>query len=402
MNLIQKICLVSSLVMLTLHLSGQDVKILNGGFEDRPHLGSREGPPIKEWFDCGRLTFPYESPPDIHQGVNRDTSFWENTQASAQGKTYLGMVVRQNDTYEALSQRLSMPLRAGKCYSFSIYLSRSEKYISGLTNDETPRNFSNPTVFRLWGGEGLCGDSELLAESPAVNHSEWRQYNFKIEPSGNYPYIRIEAFYETPVLFAYNGHILLDGASHFKLIECDEDVELYLAEAVDKPDKEKVLMPAHKAKMKERMVYEREKRENQVDTVVYKRPSSEKILALDRNKLSKGQNIRIDKLYFDADTSAINVESFQVLNELYDFLAENEDIYVEIGGHTNSIPEHDYCNRLSTARAKAVAEYLIKKGIMDKRITYKGYGKRRPIASNGTAEGRKKNQRVEIKIISIG
>jgi outer membrane protein OmpA-like peptidoglycan-associated protein len=48
-----------------------------------------------------------------------------------------------------------------------------------------------------------------------------------------------------------------------------------------------------------------------------------------------------------------------------------------------------------------VADYLISRGIDKDRITYKGYGKRKPIASNFTAEGMKKNQRVEIKILKI-
>ena len=400
--MIKNLFICSFLVFLLPAAYAQDVKLVNGGFEDRPHFGQAGSPnSIKGWFDCGQLDFPRESPPDIHQGVNRDTSFWENTQSSAQGRTYLGMVVRESETYESLSQRLAMPLQAGKCYTFSVYLSRSETYISALANSDKKRNFTTPAVFRVWGGEGLCGESELLLESAPVDHMEWRQYSFKVEPSKNYPYIRIEAFYQTPVLFPYNGHILIDGASHFELIDCEENVELYVAEKVDKPNKKVVAMPAHKARQKRREVFNREKKEATIDTIVYERPK-EKILALDRKNLRAGQNIRIDKLYFEADTSAINVESFEVLNEIYDFLSDNEDIYVEIGGHTNNLPSHDYCNRLSTARAKAVAEYLIKKGLGEARISFRGYGKRKPIATNGTAEGRKKNQRVEIKIISIG
>lgn len=64
------------------------------------------------------------------------------------------------------------------------------------------------------------------------------------------------------------------------------------------------------------------------------------------------------------------------------------------------MPSDAYCQRLSTARAKEVAEYLIKKGIQRDRVKYKGYGKSQPIASDKTATGRKKNQRVEIKILS--
>lgn len=74
---------------------------------------------------------------------------------------------------------------------------------------------------------------------------------------------------------------------------------------------------------------------------------------------------------------------------------------VEIGGHTNSIPPHEYCDRLSTARAQNVAEYLREKGILVEQVQFKGYGKRVPIASNETAAGRLKNQRVELKIISM-
>jgi len=57
--------------------------------------------------------------------------------------------------------------------------------------------------------------------------------------------------------------------------------------------------------------------------------------------------------------------------------------------------------RHPTARAKDIAEYLYDKGIPQSRITYKGYGKRQPIATNQTVDGRRRNQRVEIKIVSL-
>ncbi|HEX5624892.1 MAG TPA: OmpA family protein, partial [Saprospiraceae bacterium] len=127
-----------------------------------------------------------------------------------------------------------------------------------------------------------------------------------------------------------------------------------------------------------------------------------KVIAdLDRKKISIGQTLQINQLFFAADSSMINPESFAVLDEIFDFLSSNKDVVVEIGGHTNSIPPHEYCDRLSSARAKNVAEYLIGKGIPDSQVQYRGYGKRVPIASNETAAGRIKNQRVELKIISM-
>jgi outer membrane protein OmpA-like peptidoglycan-associated protein len=117
--------------------------------------------------------------------------------------------------------------------------------------------------------------------------------------------------------------------------------------------------------------------------------------------LSTGQTLRMERLLFEADSSRLTPECLPVLDEVYDFLAENGGIVIEIGGHTNSTPPDEFCDRLSTARSKSVADYLVGKGIDPKRVVYKGYGKRVPIASNATPEGRRLNQRVEIKILKL-
>ncbi len=135
------------------------------------------------------------------------------------------------------------------------------------------------------------------------------------------------------------------------------------------------------------------------EQVEIKKPKN--IPDLEADKLVIGQTLRINKLYFEADSSTISQTSFEVLDEVYDFLATNENVSIEIGGHTNNIPPHEYCDRLSEARAREVATYLYGKGIYEERISFKGYGKRNPIASNDNATGRRKNQRVEIKILKI-
>ncbi len=130
--------------------------------------------------------------------------------------------------------------------------------------------------------------------------------------------------------------------------------------------------------------------------------NAEKVLkTLDINTLALGQTIRLDKLYFEADSSTIQPVSFAVLEEIYVFLDNNDKVIIEIGGHTNSLPEDSYCDRLSTSRAKNIALYLYDKGIPENQISYKGYGKRQPIATNQTVDGRRRNQRVEIKIVSL-
>ncbi len=122
---------------------------------------------------------------------------------------------------------------------------------------------------------------------------------------------------------------------------------------------------------------------------------------LDAKKVVVGQKLRINELNFVSDSSSITQDNYDILNEVYDFLVANPTVSIEIGGHTNTIPPHEYCDQLSTARAKNVAEYLYSRGIQKGRISFKGYGKREPLTDSTSASGRQKNQRVEIKILSM-
>ena len=123
--------------------------------------------------------------------------------------------------------------------------------------------------------------------------------------------------------------------------------------------------------------------------------------ALTAGALSQGQTIQVSRLYFEADSTNMTEESYPVLKEIAGFLKDNPLVAIEVGGHTNNIPPHEYCDRLSSERAKAVALYIARQGIDPNRLVYKGYGKREPKYSNRTEDGRRRNQRVEIKILRI-
>ncbi|MEM1319563.1 MAG: OmpA family protein [Bacteroidota bacterium] len=123
--------------------------------------------------------------------------------------------------------------------------------------------------------------------------------------------------------------------------------------------------------------------------------------ALTAGRLRKGQTLQVSQIYFEADSTNMTEESFPVMNEIAEFLKQNPLIVVEVGGHTNDVPETEFCDRLSTARAKSVATYIVEQGVDGNRVVYKGYGKRKPKFSNRTAEGRRKNQRVEMKILRL-
>ncbi len=122
---------------------------------------------------------------------------------------------------------------------------------------------------------------------------------------------------------------------------------------------------------------------------------------LDIAKVNIGQALRINELSFDADSTNLRSENFEILDEVYDFLVKYPNVTIEIGGHTNTIPPHEYCDKLSTDRAKSVAEYVVERGIDKSRVEYRGYGKREPLTESKSTSARKKNQRVEVKILSL-
>ncbi len=393
-----------------LSIQGQDMEpivLANPSFEDLP----RHSRPPRGWYDCGK---PGESAPDVQPGQ------FNVTKDPYDGFTFLGMVTRDNETWEGVAQRLSKPLDPGTCYQFRIYMTHSDKYFSLSRTTMLDEYFIKPVTLRIWGGNGYCDKRELLAESDLVDKTEWEEFQFHLEPKRAYKFIMFEAFYKTPTLFPYNGNLLLDNASAIvptgKCDEWEEDImdnEPQLIASNDnvnvKPPKPKQdPKPDSKPKPKEEDPKIQPK-PNQTDIIAVTPPpppppiKEDKILEnLDIAKVKEGQSIRIENLNFDADTFYIKKSMHPVLNEVYDFLKENRKVVVEIGGHTNGLPPHEYCNNLSNRRAKAVTDYLIKKGIPENRITFKGYGKTQPVATNSSKAGRRKNQRVEIKILSLG
>jgi len=87
------------------------------------------------------------------------------------------------------------------------------------------------------------------------------------------------------------------------------------------------------------------------------------------------------------------------LNEIVAALEAQRDLKIEIQGHTDSSGTRSYNMGLSQRRAASVKAYLESKNIDASRLTTRGFGPDRPIASNATKEGRAKNRRVEIKPI---
>ncbi len=110
-------------------------------------------------------------------------------------------------------------------------------------------------------------------------------------------------------------------------------------------------------------------------------------------------SVRINNIFFDFNESKLKSESYLELDRLFKLLYDNYDLNIEISGHTDNVGSDEYNMNLSNARANAVKEYLVAKGISENRIISKGYGKSKPVATNETDEGRQLNRRVEFTIL---
>lgn len=127
---------------------------------------------------------------------------------------------------------------------------------------------------------------------------------------------------------------------------------------------------------------------------------SEVSLIIQLEKMIVGSKIILRNIFFNFASDSLRNESSNELENIYNLLVENPDMKIEISGHTDNLGSLEINTKLSSARAKSVVEYLIKRGIFSTRLEYKGFAYSQPIASNDNEEGRQLNRRVEFKILS--
>ena len=109
--------------------------------------------------------------------------------------------------------------------------------------------------------------------------------------------------------------------------------------------------------------------------------------------------IKVLKITFESSSSIITPSSSNQLKEFADYLKKNKSFQVVIYGYTDSIGDDRINLNLSQKRAKSVTTALNSLGIRATRLTAVGMGKKDPVASNETSEGRAQNRRIEALII---
>lgn len=104
------------------------------------------------------------------------------------------------------------------------------------------------------------------------------------------------------------------------------------------------------------------------------------------------------QIFFATGSYRLLPSSYKHLDKIAGILSHNPKYRMTIEGHTDDIGSIEANDRLSRDRAKAVKDYLVKKGIDQDRLAFEGYGEKKPVADNGNPTGRAKNRRVEMKL----
>jgi outer membrane protein OmpA-like peptidoglycan-associated protein/tetratricopeptide (TPR) repeat protein len=112
--------------------------------------------------------------------------------------------------------------------------------------------------------------------------------------------------------------------------------------------------------------------------------------------IDKGAVITLKNIFFESNKATLQNISNNELNYVSDLLLANPKLTLQINGYTDNVGKPTDNLILSTNRTKAVINYLVKRGIAIKRLTGKGFGETKPIASNNDEAGRAQNRRTEI------
>ncbi|HRI59484.1 MAG TPA: hypothetical protein PK228_07165 [Saprospiraceae bacterium] len=131
------------------------------------------------------------------------------------GTNFASLIANEAGIFAGFSQTMiGGSLQAGTTYVWSVDLAFAKKYREVLPDGYRGVHYKNPLRLRVWGGTATNLRQELLAQTGAVTHHQWKRYDFTLAPEeGNYNSIFLEATYISDVGQPYNGNLLLDNCS---------------------------------------------------------------------------------------------------------------------------------------------------------------------------------------------
>lgn len=337
--------------------------IRNPSFENANRAPQREGNSVNRavgWM-APKYNSDYYSKGGgfFHAGVPHNIF---GHQGPHSGNSYAGICTRTH-FLEYVETVLKDTLQAGQTYLIELYISRAE--LSFRTIKEFGVLFGDK---KIWGLE-----SRGIAIEPQVKFK--KKHGFR----NKHRWTKLSATYnaeggETVFIFGHFNYEKKDDRRRVNAHYYIDDVSLTL--------------------LKDSTLIEKEIFERAVPAVSIVQQESKSALIVPE----LGRTMILQQVFFASNQSELLPASFSELDVLADYLVTNSKARIQILGHTDNTGLETLNQTLSEERAAAVAAYLAEKGIESSRINYKGFGSRKPLASNDSEEGRSKNRRVEVLI----
>lgn len=288
------------------------------------------------------------------------------------GNAYCGIYCSQASYREYLQTELKAPLQAGRRYRVSFYVSLAEKSphavatLGALLSRERLSDTTWDVLMRREVTHYGDNQSQTIAVSyrPQVVHSAdsvladtkgWTLVSGDFTAEGGERFLTVgnfNSFNSSTVVETHSPSAVLQGAYYYI-----DDVSVLPLESVPTPE-----------------------------------PNEE-------HKVSEGDVVTMWDIYFATGKSEVLPQSYPELRRLTELLKAHPSMRIELRGHTDNQGTRDFNQRLSEARAQSVAEYLAAHGIDRRRLTAVGFGESKPIDSNDTPEGRRRNRRVEYLVV---
>ena len=119
---------------------------------------------------------------------------------------------------------------------------------------------------------------------------------------------------------------------------------------------------------------------------------------LETRESARGLIVNLSDVLFDTGSATLKPGTREKLARVAEILLSHPDLKLQIEGHTDSVGEAVYNQRLSENRADSVRAYLVAQGIASPAVATAGFGQTQPVASNDTPTGRQQNRRVELVV----
>ncbi len=206
-------CLALSLILSGTLSAQTAISLSNPSFEsDAPNINTT--PPNWGSFSDEKSRFPDLLPGD-----------YEINASPQNGKTFVGLCSRPYNEFEGIGQALSQPLEKDSVYTFSVWLAHASKYIvpsfkKGIQRGTKTCN--GITTFRVLGVNSKSRLNEVLVETQPIDHDEWREYTFRLNPRNIDCDQIIFSTGSSTVVIPYFGNLLIDNCSAIKMLHWGE------------------------------------------------------------------------------------------------------------------------------------------------------------------------------------